>query len=707
MADHDGQVLIGIKLDYEGFQKDLTETKKVAESTGKAVEKAVNPDTRGLTEMKSKWQDVRTVAEQTRVTMNNLRDAQDKLTRLYKSGSIGEKEYRQLRKEIAEAQDALKGYSQEFNSATREFDRGSEKIRTLTQESDRLSVALEKIVQDTYDVHKEFYTNADALDEVVDAALNTNKEFQKLSERYEQINDKIDQHNKRLKESAESQEEYAGHINDTAKATKEMSSQLEKARNPISILQVAFGNLIAQGISKATSAINDFISSSIELASSLETSEIAIERTFGEHGTERINRWADEAKESFGLSEASAKSFASEIGFVVSQYTDVEAKITSVSLALLEGIDDWAAYLGVAPDKAVEATTAAIAGNYQALRQLRVPINDAVLDNSRYVRSLGATYSQLSENQKATARWNYILELMEDATGAAADSQDSYTRQLWLFDQAAEEAKIALGRELLPTLTDIIKEFNKNSDAIRDVAQAIGRFLDFIARLVLQLSKLPGWVFPVTIAFAALFSILLKLAPAIIASSKALPPAGAALGAFGASAGAAVPVILSLTAAAIALAAVFTSIGYLIGKINSNKLDLGVNDISRQISELKNSLGSLSAYATGTNHAKTGWALVGERGPELVRMAGGEQVLNATATSNALRAMSAAPVGMSPALNGGYFGGISTTSNPVNYYDNRQYSINPSSIPDLQRAVDYIKQRDMDRIRARASGALS
>ena len=43
-------------------------------------------------------------------------------------------------------------------------------------------------------------------------------------------------------------------------------------------------------------------------------------------------------------------------------------------------------------------------------------------------------------------------------------------------------------------------------------------------------------------------------------------------------------------------------------------------------------LGGLPGYATGTMNAAAGWAMVGEAGPELVRMRGGERVFNAGQT---------------------------------------------------------------------------
>lgn len=45
-----------------------------------------------------------------------------------------------------------------------------------------------------------------------------------------------------------------------------------------------------------------------------------------------------------------------------------------------------------------------------------------------------------------------------------------------------------------------------------------------------------------------------------------------------------------------------------------------------------------NGYAAGTSNAMPGFAMVGERGPELVRLSGGQQILNASQTSQAVQA---------------------------------------------------------------------
>lgn len=52
-------------------------------------------------------------------------------------------------------------------------------------------------------------------------------------------------------------------------------------------------------------------------------------------------------------------------------------------------------------------------------------------------------------------------------------------------------------------------------------------------------------------------------------------------------------------------------------------------DLTKASGGTGNGVGTVSAYASGTANAPPGWAWVGEEGPELIRMRGGETVLPA------------------------------------------------------------------------------
>lgn len=457
-------------------------------------------------------------------------------------------------------------------------------------------------------------------------------------------------------------------LNNYKDKTKEVNNAQQDSTSTIDKLTVAYGNLIAEGIKKAISALADFISSSIELAANLETTEITINRIFGEQGAEKINRWAEEAQSAFGLSEASAKDFAAQIGRTVSQYTELDAKVRELSLSLLNGIDDWSAYLGVNPDKAVDLTTAAINGQYRSLTTLGVAINDTRIANSNYVKSLNASWNDLDEYQKGLARINYVLELMEEATGAAADSQGTYNRSLYELEQSLIDIKTTVARQFLPTLTRAFQTISvyldENEELINDVAEALGNLINFGLKLIGLLAKIPSSVYPVILVAGGLISVLTTISSLLPLLNTLFPASGKAIGAFGTAASSAIPIIIALAAAIIGLYLFVKELNALFGKPSSKDI---TGDIEKNVNSLTNTVNkqtgwssSVRTYATGTKNASSGWALVGEEGPELINLRGGESILNAAKTASLLRSNT-------PAIAG-------STSN-FTYIDQRRQSI--------------------------------
>jgi SLT domain-containing protein len=59
--------------------------------------------------------------------------------------------------------------------------------------------------------------------------------------------------------------------------------------------------------------------------------------------------------------------------------------------------------------------------------------------------------------------------------------------------------------------------------------------------------------------------------------------------------------------------------------------DHGGDEVRPALMRGRMGIGSGHGYAAGTSSAAPGWAWVGERGPELVRFRGGEQVEKAPA----------------------------------------------------------------------------
>lgn len=118
-------------------------------------------------------------------------------------------------------------------------------------------------------------------------------------------------------------------------------------------------------------------------------------------------------------------------------------------------------------------------------------------------------------------------------------------------------------------------------------------------------------------------------------------------------------------------------------------IDAFNSSISQMGSGVPSRWNSSKGYATGTTSAEPGLALVGEQGPELVAFKGGEQVLNAVQTANAVRSLDALSV---PAG-----GGSTYTVNFAPSY-NLNGSSNANEIRSILQQHDASLQSQLERI---------
>lgn len=175
------------------------------------------------------------------------------------------------------------------------------------------------------------------------------------------------------------------------------------------------------------------------------------------------------------------------------------------------------------------------------------------------------------------------------------------------MEQRFEAAKIQLATVLMPVLTDF---FN-------------------------LVSNIPGPVYGIVAAIGALIAIY-KAATVVIEMMSAVNTILAGTNtAVGATAITAASGMAKVIAAALAIV-VIGGLLYGAGKSISNALSGAGNAALVAQQNLEAMQKSVPAYATGTRSAKRGWAIVGEEGPELVEMGGGERVYNARQTRRML-----------------------------------------------------------------------
>ncbi|WP_170074632.1 phage tail tape measure protein [Paraclostridium dentum] len=106
--------------------------------------------------------------------------------------------------------------------------------------------------------------------------------------------------------------------------------------------------------------------------------------------------------------------------------------------------------------------------NYEALDAFGVNVSAASLENSEYVKSLGKSWNQLSDNEKMMAVYNEVVRQGASAKGLAAQEADQFGMKMKLLKQKIMETVASIGEKLLPVLEPLIEKFMKTVEKIAD-----------------------------------------------------------------------------------------------------------------------------------------------------------------------------------------------------------------------------------------------
>ena len=334
---------------------------------------------------------------------------------------------------------------------------------------------------------------------------------------------------------------------------------------------------------------------------------------------------------------------------------ETDSNVEAVSNLLAAGFDDNSLL------EAVEALSGAVIQFPDTMKiesladslQETIATGEATGQFSELLGRLGInvdSYNKKIANMSETSRANYSVQLLQRQ--GLAEVNDQWRENNKTLVEAADaefeynQALAELGEILDPlrtqVLTGITEALTENKDVISDIAEFIADFIGVVINVIDVLMQVPapiyiiiavlGIVIKLVTSFGSVFGIAAKGAATGIASaaqalSKAAPAAMKAGTSFGLLA-------LEIMGVVLVIALLVSAIASLVRAFKGvpEEVNIDVNGDIPSMDDLKNQLKS-KGYASGTASAASGWAWVGENGPELVNFRGGERVLTANQSS--------------------------------------------------------------------------
>ena len=529
---------------------------------------------------------------------------------------------RQIRLEFdyQEIKEGIPNVKKQMAILNAEFKKSSAEAEASGKEVDKLAVRYDYLRNKLKIQEQEVEQYKKKLEEATNAKGNNTKAIQNNTVSLEKAQARLAQTKAELDKVSKELDKQRTTLGKTSKEWEELGDKLTDIGKSMTMKLTA--PIVAAG------------AASFKLGADFEQAAGKLEVVFGQSSA-RIEQWAQNSLKNFGLARSTAVEMVADFGALFQGVGINIRKTEEWSKTLTERAMDLANFYNYSIDETINALNAIVTGQTEPLRKFGINMTQATLQEYAYSKGIRKKIQDMTEAEKVQLRYNYVIEKTNIAVGTTARESDTATGQLNLFKESVKELGLSFSEQILPLITPVIEWLNNLIEKFSNLSDGTKKFIVVAGGIV-------AVVGPVLMMLGSLFGAISKISSGIEAIPKIIDGVSKAGKAFsglldntqflGFAKWA-----LVIAGVALAIAALVVAINYLIGKGKE------MNEFSRNMSEMVGSIGNsvqgarVRGYAVGTRYHPGGLAIVGEEGPELVKLPRGSQVYTTQETADMMR----------------------------------------------------------------------
>ena len=278
-------------------------------------------------------------------------------------------------------------------------------------------------------------------------------------------------------------------------------------------------------------------------------------------------------------------------------------------------------------------TAATGTGSAEAFKKLHVKVSDSSGKLKDNYEVFLKTIDALGKMKNETERDALAMDIFGRSATDLNPLIEAGSGRLKELAEQAHEVGYVVDNETLQSfgeLDDAMQKLDKQGDAVkRSFAEAL---LPIITAFAEALNAIPTPVLTAVISITSIATVVLLVVKAI---KELQGPAGTVKSMIGSVMSYMDPLYIKIMLIVAGITALVAVIAVLIGK--GNQINSAMSSItSATTGTMRTANSKVPQYATGTRSAHGGLALVGENGPELVNLRGGERIYNNSQTRGLL-----------------------------------------------------------------------
>jgi hypothetical protein len=264
-------------------------------------------------------------------------------------------------------------------------------------------------------------------------------------------------------------------LSEAQKGLKELSKSMKTASRELTATGKALTNSITIPVIAAGIA-------SVKLASDYQESLNKVNVAFGDNARQ-ITEWANTTLKQFGIASGTALDLAANYGDMATAMGATTNQAADMGKQIVGRAADLASFKNISIDVANTALTSIFTGETESLKKLGVVMTEANLKTYMLTKGYQQEYKDLTQLQKVQLRYEYVMEMTNNAAGDFARTQGGVANQSRIFIESLKELGISFGNILLPSITNGIKALNNLIGKLTNLNDGTKQTIIYIAGL--------------------------------------------------------------------------------------------------------------------------------------------------------------------------------------------------------------------------------
>lgn len=263
-------------------------------------------------------------------------------------------------------------------------------------------------------------------------------------------------------------------------------------------------------------------------ASDYEENLNKLDVAFGSN-SQKVKDWANNARESFGLSKVQATEAASAFGALGKGVGLTESEAADMSTTLAGLSADLGSYFNVGTDESSKALEGIFTGESEALKKFGVVMTDTNLQ--KFAEDQGLVWKELDQTEKTMLRYQFVLDKTKDAQGDFARTNDGTANSTKIFKASIQDLGTSIGTNLLPIITPVIQKITEWINKFNDLSPRAQKIITIIGLIAAAIGPVIVIIGTLASSIGSIISLIGVVGPAIGGIVTTLGPVVLAIGA--------------------------------------------------------------------------------------------------------------------------------------------------------------------------------